>query len=117
MLSRGTNASIAGPRGALNFLKGSPDGGRNHSGLVESQNDRPFTAKNVPTPVATLCIGLAVGCTCPRFGDYRHTNAGREDFEILHEGRPGTFIHATQFEFSMQPQIGVFLASFHAGEL
>lgn len=50
MLSLGTNVSIAGAHGALNFLKGSPDGGRNHSGLVESQNDRPFTPKNVPTP-------------------------------------------------------------------
>lgn len=114
MLSLGTNVSIAGAHGALNFLKGSPDGGRNHSGLVESQNYRPFTPKNVPTLVATLCIDLAVGCTCPRFGDYRYTNAGSE---ILHGGRPGAFIHATQFESSVQPQIGVFQASFHAGEV
>lgn len=117
MLSLGTNVSIAGTRGALNFLKGSPDGGQNCSGLVESQNGRPFTPKNVPTPVATWCIDLAIGCTCPRFGDYRHTNAGREDFEILRGGRPGAFIHATQFESFMQPQVGVFLASFHAGEV
>lgn len=116
MLSLGTNVSVAGT-GALNFLNGSPDGGRNHSGLIGSQNDRPFTPKDVPTLMATLCMDLAVGCTCPRFGDYRYTNAGREDFEIRHGGRPRAFIHATQFESSMQPQIGVFQASFHAGEV
>lgn len=66
MLSLGTNVSIAGPRGSLNFLKGSPGGGLNHSGLVESQNDRPFTPKNVPTPwqhcvLAWLLVAPAQG--------------------------------------------------------